>query len=362
MSCVVCGAEIITNINDSEEHIIPNAIGGIKKVKGFICRACNSTAGEIWDNEVAEQLNSFCNMLNINRDRGDVQDLIVEQTNGSQLILKPNGVMHPIRPDVKIKGGVYDIRARDKKEARKILTGIYRKYKKDVSEISEIVDKLPVRRQYLSSPLHFRLSLGGTEAGRSYVKSALALIHSQKNTELTCDIGIAYLNNSHHDRIWGYYFDETDVILNRNTDIPLHCVHINASSSTGKVIAYIEYFSILKVVILLSNNYKGIDQSITYALDPTTGKELKVVVESQKLPEIINDIISDQYRNYEVAKNNINNVLRIIDEKAREQELGQIVERIFNEINKEESVDQKKVSKIIQEQTHDFFLHLLKRR
>lgn len=361
MSCIVCASEIITNVNDSEEHIIPNAIGGIKKVKGFICRTCNSTAGENWDNEVAEQLTSFCNMLNINRDRGEVQDLIVRQTNGNQLILKPNGVMHPIKPEVKIDGGVYDIQARDKKEARKILTGLYRKHKKDVSEISEIVDNLPVRRQYLDSPLHFRLSLGGTEAGRSYVKSALALIHSQKNTDLACDIGIAYLNNSNHDRIWGYYLDEIDVILNRDIDIPLHCVHINANGSKGKVIAYIEYFSILKVVILLSNNYSGIDQSITYALDPTTGKELNVGVESQNLHEIIHDIISDQYRNYEVAKNNINNVLRIIDEKAREQELSRIVERIFNEISKEEAVDQQKVSQIVQEQAHNFFLHLLKR-
>lgn len=361
MSCIVCTSEIIKNVNDSEEHIIPNAIGGIKKVKGFICATCNNTAGNTWDNEVADQLASFCNMLNINRDRGEVQDLIVEQTNGNQLILKPNGVMHPIKPEVKINGGVYDIQARDKKEARKILTGLYRKYKKDGSEISDIVDNLPVRRQYLDSPLHFRLNLGGTDAGRSYVKTALALIHSQKSSELVCDIGIAYLNNSHHDRIWGYYFDEMDVILNRNIDIPLHCVHINASGSKGKVIAYIEYFSILKIVVLLSNNFSGIDQSVTYALDPTTGKELNVVVESQNLHEIIHDIISDQYRNYEIVENNVNNVLRIISEKAQEQELGRIVERIFNELSKEGSVDQQKVSQVVHEQAHDFFLHLLKR-
>ena len=360
MACVKCNCEI-TEANNSDEHIIPNAIGGIKKVKGFICGTCNSTAGETWDNEVTQQLAAFCTMLNINRDRGNVQDLLVQQTNGNQLILKPTGVMQPSRPEVKIEEGVYSISARDKKESKRILTGLYKKHNMDLSLVPEIVDSLQIRREYLDSPLKFRLNLGGADAGRSYVKSALALIHAQKDPELVGDIGIAYLTQSNHDRIWGYYYDEKNIILDRNIDIPLHCVHINANRSTGTVIAYIEYFSILKVVILLSNDYNGTDKSVTYALDPTTGKEQRVLVESQNLHGIIHDIIADKYRDYEVVKNNLNNLLRIIDKKAQDQEVDRIADRILNELSQLESIDQNKVNKIIQEQIQDFAIHLLKR-
>ena len=56
LNCALCDI-IITNENDTKEHIVPNAIGGRKKIKGFICRACNSTSGDSWDKELAKQLN-----------------------------------------------------------------------------------------------------------------------------------------------------------------------------------------------------------------------------------------------------------------------------------------------------------------
>ncbi|MBB3212453.1 5-methylcytosine-specific restriction endonuclease McrA [Herbaspirillum sp. Sphag1AN] len=56
--CQLCRDEL-NHSNDSKEHIIPNAIGGKKKVSGFICKSCNNKAGETWDAELASQLNWF---------------------------------------------------------------------------------------------------------------------------------------------------------------------------------------------------------------------------------------------------------------------------------------------------------------
>ena len=46
----------ITAENDSDEHLIPNALGGRRKVSGFLHRDCNSRTGEASD---AWQLNFF---------------------------------------------------------------------------------------------------------------------------------------------------------------------------------------------------------------------------------------------------------------------------------------------------------------
>jgi hypothetical protein len=66
--CIVCDVEI-TASNDSREHIIQNAIGGIRKASGVLCSACNSNTGLTWDAEAARQLEFLTLHLGISRDR-----------------------------------------------------------------------------------------------------------------------------------------------------------------------------------------------------------------------------------------------------------------------------------------------------
>lgn len=40
----------------NEEHILPSAIGGRKKVTGFICKSCNNTSGHKWDSPLVNSL------------------------------------------------------------------------------------------------------------------------------------------------------------------------------------------------------------------------------------------------------------------------------------------------------------------
>ncbi len=65
--CFYCGKEINEN-NKTEEHIIPNYIGGRLKSKDILCRACNSRIGENVDVGFKD-LEFFTNLLNPCRDR-----------------------------------------------------------------------------------------------------------------------------------------------------------------------------------------------------------------------------------------------------------------------------------------------------
>lgn len=72
-NCYLCG-QTLTDCNSSEEHIIPNAIGGKLKAK-ILCKDCNSKFGNTIDSKLAESLLSFSNWLNVDRTRGQTPDL-----------------------------------------------------------------------------------------------------------------------------------------------------------------------------------------------------------------------------------------------------------------------------------------------
>lgn len=90
--CVLCQTSL-TATNTSNEHIIPNAIGGRKTVRDFICKQCNSETGETWDGKLAKQLQPFCAMLDISRKRGKNRPIPVETVSGRQFIWNPNGTL-----------------------------------------------------------------------------------------------------------------------------------------------------------------------------------------------------------------------------------------------------------------------------
>ena len=65
-----CGSRI-TEDTSTKEHVVPNAIGGRKRVTGFICNSCNNKTGAVWDAELARQLNPLGLLLGIRRQRAN---------------------------------------------------------------------------------------------------------------------------------------------------------------------------------------------------------------------------------------------------------------------------------------------------
>ncbi|MCX2201371.1 HNH endonuclease [Pantoea agglomerans] len=96
--CIVCSNDI-TIENDSNEHVIPNSIGGKLVIRGFLCRTCNSKAGDKWDLELSKQLNLFSLLLGgVKRDRGTTPDEVFKTISGREIRLANEGVMSIARP------------------------------------------------------------------------------------------------------------------------------------------------------------------------------------------------------------------------------------------------------------------------
>jgi hypothetical protein len=123
--CALCETTISAE-SGSEEHLIPNALGGRRKASGFLCRHCNSATGESWDAELAKQLLPLCLLFDISRERGDPPGLRVETSAGERLTLGPNGTLArsaPVFTRTPSPSGKtqYRVEARTMDEARQIL-------------------------------------------------------------------------------------------------------------------------------------------------------------------------------------------------------------------------------------------------
>lgn len=281
LNCALCDI-IITNENDTKEHIVPNAIGGRKKIKGFICRACNSTSGDSWDKELAKQLNPLSLFFGIKRERGSTPSQVFETTAGDKLKLHANGSMSnesPVFLENVLDDGIstrINIQARDMKEAKNMLKGVKKKYPK--FDIEDTFNKLEIQSSYCSDMLRMNFSMGGAEAGRSIVKSALALaVYSGIPIE-SCIEATSYLNNEDSEACFGYFY-ESDLVKNRPQDTPIHCVSVKGCDKSNQVIAYVEYFGVQRMVLGLGTNYTGEAISNTYSINPITGEELELSVE-----------------------------------------------------------------------------------
>ncbi|WP_006749050.1 HNH endonuclease [Thioalkalivibrio paradoxus] len=276
--CLLC-EELISAETDSREHLIPNSIGGRKKVSGFLCVPCNSKSGDSWDSALAHQMNPLSLFFRINRERGDAPSQKFKTTSGRELVLNADGSMDLPKPvfkeqqnDTRVE---IKISARDMTEAKKMLRGVARKYPR--LNVDELLEETKMQSTYSQEPIHFNLSFGGLDAGRSFVKTALALLSTIGVSARDCEHAIQFLKEEESEPCFGYYY-EKDLVGGRPAGTPVHCVHVNGDPDSKLIRGYVEYFGVMRVVMCLSSNYSGNAFSATYAIDPTKGEELNLSV------------------------------------------------------------------------------------
>ena len=176
-TCALCGTSL-TSRNASKEHVFPNAIGGRKSVRNFLCVACNSKTGHEWDTELVSQFRPLCTMLNVSRQRGENRPFDVETLHGRKLTLNPDGSMtiaEPLFASKEFDGNTgVKIHARTNSELRGILSRLRKKHPQ--IDIDDLVKQAQRVREYSSEPYAVSLNVGGLVSGQSMIKSCLAMV------------------------------------------------------------------------------------------------------------------------------------------------------------------------------------------
>jgi len=272
--CILCPAEI-TEANDSYEHIILNAIGGRKRVRGLLCKPCNQTTGDSWDAELARQLQPLSSFFGIKRQRGPLPTQIVTAVSGNQYARRRDGQLTlagPVYEEIKTNAETRIlIRARTPKEARQLLSRAKAKYPQ--LDVEDLAAQVQFSHEYLDEIFKMDINFGGEKSGRSIVKSCVALAVHYGLRATDCDGAVEYLTNPQGFPCFGY-FHERDLIRNRPNQV-FHCVAVSGDSQSDLLIGYAEYFGVYRVVVGMSDRYVGRDFKAAYAVNPISGKEIK---------------------------------------------------------------------------------------
>ncbi len=277
--CFLCGGPA-SGDDRSAEHIILAALGGRRRVSGFICRRCNSETGTTWDAALADGLEDMGRLLDISRERGPVPSKTVHTSDGMPIKIHPGNqieLAHSYPTDFE--------------DGNKRIT---RLTARSVVELREMVRKfidrkgLPVdletfmagassNERYLQEALPHEVGTGGIDGEKSLVKSALALMFDSGVDPNVAKVAKSYLTRDDAPScIFSHY--RTDLVAERIPGMPINCVYVTGDPATGALLAYVEIFGFVRRVIRLSDDYDGKPFEHQYAIDPTDGKEHQVTV------------------------------------------------------------------------------------
>ena len=367
MKCAFCSKQI-THSNVTNEHIFPNVIGGRKVVRNFICRDCNNKTGAHWDNELANQLRPLCTRLGINRHYGRNQSFTVKTVKDRNLIVHPDGSMTIAKPvfDERHLGERTEIKiqARTMKELKKMVSGLQKRHKE--IDIDEVVKKAKTAREYAADPYEIPLDFGGHLAGRSVVKSCLALAYDAGLSIDQCEHAKSYLL-SDGEACFGY-FSERDLVKNRPEGKLFHCIYLCGDPTTGLILAYVEYFGWQRIVACLSSNYVGEAFSHCYTIDPIAGVELDLDVSMEIEPDEIPDIYAYKKIDYGEVRRSLGVLLEACKKQDEERAMSNAVDDALefacsecgvkpgDVLSKEKSTE---ITRIIADRLEPFLLHLI---
>lgn len=331
INCTLCDCEI-TNDTDSKEHIIPQAIGGRLKVKGFICRDCNNKSGKSWDAKLASQLNFFNLIVGVTREKGDARSQRVENVlQGNELVLRADGSYTIPQPkyEVTYDGSIPQI---------SIQAANNKQFKQQLARAKKEFPKLDVDKQFNQAKVEDDFSvkvlktsfecIEDKQSGRSVIKSCLALATYHGIKTQICSAGLEYLRNPDAKPCFGYFYAR-DLVPNRPLDTVFHCVAIAGYKESGQLLGYIEYFGIHRIVAILSDNYEGQNFTHVYAIDPISARDIKIEVNLFLSKKDIEDIYSNNQLYDGSMDKAFQQVMPIIQANKNRKREKQIIDKAF---------------------------------
>src|SRR5699024_8821486 len=250
MKCYGCDEEI-TKENETEEHIILNAIGGKLKSKKILCKSCNSNFGSEIDESLAKQLNPIANLLDIKRDRGKPQN-VKGPYNNKDILIEPGGKLKLARAYTDRNENMYHIEASSERQVREVLKGLKRKHSQ--INIDEEINNATKSKSYISS-VKISINFGGDKTKRALCKIAVNffIYHGGKIEEIKHLL--PYIKGSKEDAEVYYYYPKSEVFYKGEKEF-LHTLLLIGDPQQKLLYVYVELFNEFKMVVFINKEYE----------------------------------------------------------------------------------------------------------
>ncbi|BCG98699.1 hypothetical protein MesoLj131b_06990 [Mesorhizobium sp. 131-2-5] len=247
--CIGCGVTL-NRANDSEAHVIPNALGGHLSPKGLICRTCNTKLDDLADNALIEAFGDWPTLLDIPRDRGQNPPKLLDTREGHRVRLERDGtltrsnVVYDVQP---IEAGhKLQIAAGDMKTFRHLLQRAQKQFPHFDAKVAEQYAKVVGDEgdDQLKTTLDF-----SPQAVFGGVVTAVWLYLAKTTGRAFMDWGRllqVIANVQKHGGTWRYLINGLPGL--KGPDVPLgHKIIVRSVPSTGQLIAYVEILGIMKI-------------------------------------------------------------------------------------------------------------------
>lgn len=349
--CYICGNEL-TEENQSDEHIILNAIGGHLHSHTILCKKCNNDLGNKSDAQLAEDLSFYTDILQVKKNRQNPHKQIMLDKDGHEIVVKDAGWHLELRnPSFKIQkeGNVthVDITARNTKE----LSGLLRKLVKEGIVRQEDADKISSKVEIKEhKPVLTKRTVISKGAFPSIIKSAV-------NYYMDCyqDLGIVkhlvpYIKGEKDTKDVLFLHHFKDLPYTTNPNEVTHMIHLEGHKETKFLYAMMEYFGIYIYVVVLDSDYQGNEINKTYAYDVVEGKEIernfslgltfKDLIDFRNLPH-------EEYLKYlPYIKNRADNVLKIWERRNDADAINSIINEVFGRYSEDTLITEEMINEV----------------
>lgn len=270
MRCYICNCEI-TSLNRSFEHIFPNCIGGRSKSSKLMCHNCNSSFGANIDRELCNQLEIWSNLLNIKRARGDPPPI--------------NGRFKDTDTEISWSaGGLPVIKFKPKSEQvgegqlKYEYSGNWENVQKFIGGLKQKHDNVvvgPIKRQNYNDLVEFEVPIDPGKLFPAICKMAINFYMLRGGDHRCIAYLIPYISKGEvGSNVFFYYPESSEQDTNKKYDVILHTISVRGDSAKRGLYAYVELFNAYKCLVILNEEYTGVDIAHMYSWDVLRCKEV----------------------------------------------------------------------------------------
>jgi hypothetical protein len=256
--CLTCG-DTLSEENESDEHLVPNALGGWLSTRRATCTQCNSEWGHGPDLRLIEAFKLLANELDVPRHRGVHPIIPVRDENtGLRYVVVP-GKGPRVEPNmaVTIEGDrrTISVRIPSRDDAEQVVKTRVRPAErmKGVSELTVVTSTAP-------PPTYELLRLSALDDGffRALAKVALSYCRF-RDVSVSSTSACMQLLRGRDVADTPIWFPKAQVVdLDLNTDHPLyHGLFLRRCPDGGPLLAHIVLFGAFEACILVDENSDG---------------------------------------------------------------------------------------------------------
>jgi len=263
--CYLCD-DVLNEHNRSKEHILPNSIGGRLKSDRLLCKTCNTTTGQLYDDVFAEFSVIWASKHHIQRERGNVPNFkAIRISDGAEIVVKPGWKIELLHPVIQyLSGNAINITSSSIQRHNQELARLKKEYLKDgwiLDVLQTVADHTERKVDFLSDRI-FNQDLLVRAACKIF---ANFYIYSDGDIREIHRI-ITFLKED----VENYYgwFCDLNWVHSHYGEKPYHLLAIRGDRKQKAIYAYLEIFGEKGFTGLLNGQYQGEDFQFDLVYDP----------------------------------------------------------------------------------------------